>query len=142
MTGVSVAVVVAGTSPICAAPQEDVVDAGAANVVGRLMGDAEVEALVVEEHSDGGMELGGVERFDLNPDLLLLAEDNLSTTTTLPKIRDIWRMTGLDRAMSGRPSTRIQAVSRTATARESRTGTEMSTTSLLRARVMSPLRVS
>ena len=45
-----------------------------------------------------------------------LRNESSSTTTTLPKRRDIWRMTSSDRAISGRPEMRIQAVSRTATA--------------------------
>ena len=52
-------------------------EAGAADVVGRLGGDPEVKALVVEDHSHGGTELGGVQALDLNLDLLLFAEGEL-----------------------------------------------------------------
>ena len=69
-----VAAVVVSTGPRVVTRGADIEEAGTPNVVGRLGGDPEVEALVVEEDPDRGVQLGGVETLDLDPHLLLLAE--------------------------------------------------------------------
>lgn len=137
---VAVAAASLSAGTIRATPKEAIIgDARTADVVGRLGGDLEIEALVVEEDPDRGARLGRVEGFDLNAHLLFteqelvhhyhLAEDSGHVPNDPLRASDVREATNEDPCRA------------VATALGPWTDSEISTTSLLRSMVMSLLRV-